>query len=365
MRAWALALLASGCGFSGPDGNSLPDGATCLGTFVSVCTAPPPDAVTLTNGMIDTSDGAPSSRCLPATAYTTTPAVDACVIAGQSITIPMNNTISVTGTRRLILLASASVTIAGVLDAASHRGGSSGPAADTGPCPTNFTDPTVNGQGGGGWGGTFGGPGNNGGTTGGQGGIAGSALTITELGGGCPGGAGAGATAGSGGRGGGAVLLLAGQSISIPGTVNASGAGGSGGKVSAASSGGGGGGGGAGGMIVLDARNVTIAGRCFANGGGGGAGSSLIAGRSGGDPGAPDAAGGGGNNDAAWVGGDGGDGGLGTHGPQPGNNGRSITSPVVDAGGGGAGGGGIGIIKILAPNEQSFSDPHKVSPPKT
>jgi hypothetical protein len=389
MRAWVFALTIGGCGFTAapPDnsgsggGNDPPADAStsidspeidaapihvCLGTIVTVCVDTPPVALSLTSGTIDTSDMSASSKCLPSSAYTTDPQTDACVIAGQTITIPSGNTVNVTGTRRLVLIANASLTISGTLDASSRRGGRTGPAADTGPCPApgDFTDPTTSSQGGGGWGGTFGGPGNNGGATpgGGQGGIAGAALNITALGGGCPGGKGAnngaGMGGGAGGHGGGAVLLLAGQSITIAGTVNASGAGGNGGKAR-----GGGGGGGSGGMIGLEAPTVSIPGKCFANGGGGAEGGSAIDGGNGGDSGAPDAAGGGGSS--LSIGGDGGAGGVGGKGSMPGGSGGSIVNPIVDTGGGGAGGGGVGFIRIVSPNQQNVSDPHRVSPPKT
>src|SRR5215510_10051 len=201
MRARALALVLGGCGFSSPAAPG-----SCLGTFVNVCADPPDASLTLMTQTIDTST---SALCVP---YTATPQVDACVIASPSITIPSNQVVSVTGARRLILFADESLMITGMLDAASHRGGNSGPAADSGPCPSTFTNPTAVGQGGGGWGGTFGEPGNNGGNTpgGGIGGIAGNALTIDVLGGGCRGGQGAGNDGGGGGHGGGAVLLLAG-----------------------------------------------------------------------------------------------------------------------------------------------------------
>lgn len=331
----------------------------CLGTFVKVCVDVPPTALTLATQMIDTSDPT-SGMCLP---YVASPTVDACVIAAQTITIASGNTVSVTGRRRLILFAAGSITLAGVLDAASHRGGRTGPAADTGPCPTSVTPPTVAGQGGGGWGGTFGGPGNNGGNTsgGGVGGTAGAVLNIATLGGGCAGGSGAGSTGGSGGHGGGAVALLAGQTITVSGTVNASGAGGNGARAAAASTGGGGGGGGAGGMVVLDAASVVITGQCFTSGGGGGEGSSLIAGKDGGDPG-PSGPGNGGSGGSP-LGGDGGAGGAGTSGARSGDNGNSTVNPITDAGGGGGGGGGVGIIKIVAGQQQRTNDPGRISPP--
>jgi len=346
-------------GPGGPDAGAL---HVCLGTFVKVCADVAPGPLEWMTGTVDTSDTSASSRCLPPGAYTTQPVVDACVIAGQSILIPSGNTIAVTGARRLIVLAAGSLTITGTLDAASHRSGHAGPAADTGPCPT-ATSPTTATEGGGGWGATFGRPGGNGGNTpgGGVGGTAGASLAITALGGGCPGGSGAnngaGAGGGSGGHGGGAVLFLAGQSVAIDGAVNASGSGGTGGKAR-----GGGGGGGAGGMIVIEAPVVRITGKCFANGGGGGEGGSGLAdGASGSESAAPDSAGGGGSG--LSVGGVGGSGGVGITGSKPGSSGAAINNPTPDSGGGGAGGGGVGILKILSADPGNLGDVTKVSPP--
>lgn len=347
-------------GPGGPDGGLV---HLCLGTFVNVCADVPRGSLSLMTGTVDTSTLSVVTQCLPPSAYTTQPAADACVIASQSITVPSGNTITVTGTRRLILLAEEAVTITGTLDAASHRTGLAGPAADTGPCPTAVTSPTTATEGGGGWGATFGKPGNNGGNSpgGGMGGGAASSLPITVLGGGCRGGSGANSGAGngggSGGHGGGAVLLLAGQSITIDGVVNASGGAGTGGKAR-----GGGGGGGTGGMIVLEAPTVRIAGQCFANGGGGGqGGSGAVDGGSGGESAAPDAVAAGGTS--VSIGGAGGNGGVGAMGSKGGSNGASIVNPIVDTGGGGAGGGGVGIIKILSPDPGVTSDLKKISPP--
>ncbi|HEY0992434.1 MAG TPA: hypothetical protein VGD80_35520, partial [Kofleriaceae bacterium] len=217
MRAWLLALVG-GCGFSatpaivpedaqGNDPDAAEDSGSpadaaidaapldgtvmplCLGTFVTICVDPPQSTVTLMTQPLDTST---STLCQP---YTATPHVDACVITGQSITIPSNNTVSATGGKRLVLFSTGAITIAGVLDASSH-GGTTGPAADTGPCQSNFTDARNGTGGGGGWGGSFGGTGNNGGTgggiAGGDGGIAAPPGSATTLTGGCPGGKGGG-----------------------------------------------------------------------------------------------------------------------------------------------------------------------------
>jgi hypothetical protein len=372
MRAWVFALAAGGCGFqarssgsaagNGTDEGAMADAAidgaelngklppTCLGTFLQVCVDPPASPVTLT-APIDTGT---SKLCVP---YTATPAIDACVISGQSIAIAGGTTVAVTGRKPLILLATDGITISGTLDAASHPGQPGGPGADAGPCPAiGFTNPTHGGQGGGGWGGSFGTAGaRGGGGATGNGGIPPAAFATTTLRGGCPGADGAdnGRGKGARGRGGGAVVLLAAHTLTIDGTVTASGAGGGG-----ATSGGGGGGGGSGGMIVLDAATVNTPGKVFANGGGGGEGGSLATGHGGGESSAPGSAGGGGNG-GSQTGGDGGDGSSGTTQPLPGGSGGPA---VLDSGGGGAGGGGAGIIKVIAPEQNNTHDPAKLAP---
>jgi hypothetical protein len=382
MRAWVLALALGGCSFQATPASNSPgssggddappvdagppiDGAgldgkaaaACLGMFINVCVDPPQSPTTLTQPI----DTGTSTLCAP---YQSSPPIDACVITGTSIVIAGGVTISATGTKPLILFSTGGITISGVLDAASHQGKPSGPGADTGPCPTTgFTDPTHGNQGGGGWGGSFGTGGGNGGNgVSGIGGIPSVAFTTTALRGGCPGSNGAnnGLGNGGGGRGagGGAVLLLATQTITIDGTVNASGAGGRGGG-SLLNGGAGGGGGGSGGMIVLQAATVNVPGKCFANGGGGGEGSSAAAGNAGDESSAPGSAAGGGDK-GSQTGGKGGAGAFGTTGSSPGLPGSPKNE---DNGGGGAGGGGAGIIRVFAPEQHNTNDANKVAPP--
>src|SRR6478672_6847293 len=109
MRASLIALVLGGCGFSATPANSpggsqpdAPSGgapidaafdvdgrvtAVCLGKFSVVCVDPPDSSVTLMTQEINT---ATSNRCQ---LYTATPAIDACVITGQSIVIPNGNTV--------------------------------------------------------------------------------------------------------------------------------------------------------------------------------------------------------------------------------------------------------------------------------
>jgi len=112
MRVWLFALIPSACGFSGSLGNDAApgpevDGAVvaidaadgpgsasdaadvdtrpepiCVGTFLRVCVDPPQAALTLSTQRIDTGS---SPMCA---SYTSTPAIDACVITGAQLVIP-------------------------------------------------------------------------------------------------------------------------------------------------------------------------------------------------------------------------------------------------------------------------------------
>ena len=387
MRIWGLALVLTGCGFTGSFGSDAADPGPptdaavtaidappgpgsgsdapvdgkpeplCIGTFVRVCVDPPQAALALSTQRIDTSG---STMCAT---YTSTPPTDACVITGTQIVIPERTVVTVVGRRPLILLSTRDLTISGTLDAASHPD-RTGPAADTGSCAINFTDPTTN-RSGGGWGGSFGGAGGNGGKSPrGVGGVAPSLVTVTALTGGCAGGNGAnnffGFSAGDGGRSGGAVLLIAAQAVLVDGVVDASGRGGSPGN-GGLGTGGGGGGGGSGGMIVLDAATVGVPGACFANGGGGGEGGNSTSGHAGSESPEPDTVGAGGTGGNS-TGGTGGAGAFGDTGASPGRNGSSA-SPLPGNGGGGGAGGGAGVIKVFAPAQSDTDDKGHVAPP--
>ena len=380
MRVSVLALAAAGCGFrsasttaiaddggvQGPDAADIDarpidsaalDGkqqAVCIGTYVTVCVDPPNSTPTFMTGVLDTDT---SPLCVP---YTSPQGVDACVITGTSITVPGGIGVSVAGKRRLILASTSSITIAGTLDAASHVANKHiGPAGDSGPCSTNYTDPTFGLQGGGGWGGSFGAPGGNGGNGAhaGQGGIAAAAPGAASLRGGCPGSAGGGISgyAGAKGHGGGGVALLAMSSISISGNLDASGGGGGGGHGS-----GGGGGGGSGGMVVLDAPDsIGVSGHVWANGGAGGEGaSSSNDGTNGGESAGPNMAGT--CADTVGTGGNGGPGSAG--GVATGGNAQSGSGLT---GGGGGAGGGAGVIKVVTPGSTSGTTDlaHTAPPP--
>ncbi len=357
------------------------DGGTCLGRGVlgSVClsgAAPAPVSLTtVTINTVSTTAG----NCQEIRAQASGPSL--CLITGTTISVAAGATVRGVGANPLVLVATQSITIDGTIDVSTHSNETIGGVPALGGGARNATScfaAGVDGQGGSGSnggggaaGGSFGGLGAIGGTGANNGstahGTPASPGAPTVLVGGCPGGHGGdgsgggpgGANAGgAGGNAGGAVYLLAGDSITIGGKINASGAGGGGG-ANAVSSSGGGGGGGAGGMIGLEAARITVTGAVFANGGGGGAGGGNAgtgdAGRAGTDPTAATtaAAGGTGPNN----GGNGGAGSVGSTAPVVGKNG-SGSFPQC---GGGGGGGGAGVIRVFGVSPASIGG--QVSPP--
>jgi hypothetical protein len=257
-----------------------------------------------------------------------------CVIAAGTITLPAGSTARASGSLPVVLIAHDQMTIAGTLDAASHRSGGAGPAANFSGC----NDAGVPSTDGGGAGGSFGGLGGQGGGPG----VAapGAALPApTSLHGGCAGHDGGGSQAGRFGSGGGAIYVISKGTISVAntGTINASGAGASDGEDGNTS---GGGGGGSGGMIGLEAPTIELAGVVVANGGGGGEGADGEKGASGNDPiGSGPGLGG---NSASCIGGPGGDGGSGAQ-----LDGEAGTDGATGTTGGGGGGGSVGVIKLI------------------
>lgn len=289
---------------------------------------------------------------------------EAVVLAMSSLNL--SGTLSLFGTRPVILAVFGDATVAGTLSARSATGQDAGAGADSsGLCTAGAGDLLgVVGSGGGGGGfGETGGRGGDvtlGGSSGGVGGPSTGNATIVPLRGGCSGAAGGRpndgfATGGVGGGGGGAMQLSAAGRLSISGTVTAGGAGGKGGLVDqsgyASQGGNGGGGGGSGGALLLEAWDVRIASaaRLTAGGGGGGeGGDGLLATGTNGNPGfdAPTTAtsGGPGGAGAAPCAGDGGTGGSAEGGAQ---NGGDVLYAVGGCAGGG-GGGGAGRTRINA-----------------
>jgi hypothetical protein len=270
-----------------------------------------------------------------------------CVISG--IDIHINDALDATGSRPLVLVATHTLEVNGVIDVSSYRvvnGGSvTAEHIGAGEAPSALCSGAGKGGddgsagAGGGAGGSFGGTGGMGATgrngIGGGPGVPASAVIPSFVRGGCAGTAGgnnSGNGRGRGAHGGGAVYLIANVSITISGTVQAGGEGGFGGDVGA-----GGGGGGAGGLIGFDAPAVTVTGIVYANGGGGGEGGG--ANQAGFDGTSSVSAttaepGGTGNTN----GGDGGQGSVGMM--HDGGTGQTNNN------GGGAGGGGAGVIFV-------------------
>jgi hypothetical protein len=353
---------ASGCpmpdGYVPDDGDLPPDmdpsidAQMCFGadTYAFCLNALPAAPVVIADN--STLNTGTDSRCqAPPTGWTTTNAQpDACFIIGTSINI---TNLAVTGTKPLVLLATNTVTINGLVDAASHRTGNKlgpGAPASTTSCPAYPTTPSDNmagsaGGGGGGAGASFMSAGRNGGAgdnTVSSGGTAFAALNTgpTTLRAGCngqDGGGGDGASGAVAGGGGGAVFVLAGNSITFgaAGIINASGGG-----STAAGDQAGGAGGGSGGMIVLYSHNAIMAttgAKLIANGGGGGSGGNNGGGTVGNEPGTADP--------SVPAGTATGCGGCGT-----GGRGAAQGTPAEIGGegadnvGGGGGGGGLGYI---------------------
>jgi hypothetical protein len=331
------------------------DARECFGTgMYELCFAmmPPMGTVTLA-GTLDTDN---DIRCttMP-TDWMTAGQPDACMVIGRLINV--NAALVVTGTRPLALVGEI-VTISSTLDIASHRGGTTGAAANASQCAAFATAPVNDTNGaGGGAGGSFIGAGGNGGR-----GEAGSALggtaaaadavAPTVLRGGCPGQTGATGTQAAGTRGasGGALYITASVfSMTSAGVINASGAGGAGGGTYS-----GGSGAGTGGMIVIHAVELgpITGGRLLANGGGGASGGdNNTNGVSGSDPNiamvtTPATGGPGGN-----AGANGGNGAAGTTAAQNGAG-----SQNNKAGGGGGGGGGYIQANVTLPGVTASPD---------
>src|SRR5262249_46360113 len=155
--------------------------------------------------------------------------VPVCVVAGRTITIEAGTIVRATTMLPLVLIADITLEVRGEIDASSQPLSAGAGGANAAACPAG-TDPTLRGGGQGGSCGAVGGAGGDG-VTGGMGGTAGAAIVPTALRAGCRG-ASTAALTGGGGEGGGAVYLIAGDSITISGKVNASGSGGAGGDPS-------------------------------------------------------------------------------------------------------------------------------------
>ena len=374
-----VATFVTACGFSSsttpssPDGivpvdsavdTPNPDARLCFGSGMGmVClTAAPTQPLTLGSADFDTGAGS----CTEVVSIAGTPI---CVLAGTTVALPAETTFRARGSRPLLVIASTTISIDGTLSVASQRGLPPGAGVATAGCAAAAPGENDGGGGGGGAGGSFasaGGTGGAGDLNSSHGGSDGSSLGGEPVAGappsiiraGCRGGnggsAGVGGTIGAGGDGGGAIYLSAGTSITVAGSVRATGAGGGGSTAQH-----GGGGGGSGGFAGFDAPQITITGSVSANGGGGGEGGGLgtqvgVAGTDG-DLGPTRARGG---RAATGDGGanDGGNGGSGGAGAMPDPRGESGQS---DNGGGGGGGGGVGYVYVKG----ALSGGGAISPP--
>jgi hypothetical protein len=345
-------------GIDAPGGIDGGSGMACYGpSGWQVCFASAPTGSIILPSTINTDGGSPCLGMQPM--GWTAPQPAACFIVGDAITVPSGGT-KVNGAKPLVLVARSSITIAGVLDVARHKG-------VTVTMPTdcfNFSQtpdaPDISVGGSGGAGGSFMTRAGNGGLGDGgtQQGLANPADAVapTHLRGGCPGqegGASSFGDIGTPGAGGGSVYLVSGGDIALQSAINASGAGGGGGRNRA-----GGSGGGSGGMIVLYSATLTpsLTPVLMANGGGGGAGSpGSIKAPDGSDPSVTSpltpAAGG------ATSSGQGGQGYSATGSALDGAVGASI------GGGGGGGGGAAGYIRSNhSPTGATASPPADIIP---
>jgi hypothetical protein len=281
---------------------------------------------------------------------------DLCLVMATSILVNPGVTVLALGTRPLVLYATATIEVQGVIDVSSQQPLYLHPAGSRS-CPGQTV---VNA--GGGAGGTYATRGGDGGggntpTMPGDGGISTPVVTpLKKVRGGCNGMDGSPADGGSaslGGIGGGAIYMIASSIVvSSSGAINASGSGGRNTGVYT-----GGGGGGSGGLIGCDAATVTIDGRIIANGGGGASGGTkAVGGAISGDDPAPSL--------PLQVA----RGHVNLMGEAGGGNGAILMSggmtggSVVDLAGGGGGGGGEGYFAIYAP---TISVMGEVSPANT
>ena len=349
MRGWLAYALLAGCSFREgtlgnspqPDGKDVapPDAQVCFGTPAICLSKPPSGMVTLPPpNPFDTNV---SANCTQVVAQTD--GTSLCVVAAATITI---NSMTATGNRPLVVIASDTIHVVGTLDVSSTLSGQQGAGMNFASCDPSHPGVADGHGGGGGAGGSFGGKGGDGGKGASQfqqTAAAGTAQSPPPIRGGCPGASGGDGDqnhrGGSGGNSGGAIALIAGSHVQIDGNVFASGAGGqrgTGGNTNLDSPVGGGGGAGSGGLIALDAPMISVVGIVAANGGGGGGGGGDNGSGNAGDDGttmmyAMAAHGGAGGGDMALAGGDGG------NAAAPGQN---------RIAGGGGGGGGAGVIWV-------------------
>lgn len=205
------------------------------------------------------------------------------IVPLRGLTLANGSTLRIVGTRPVAFVVNGVVSIVGTLEA-SARGTTRGPGADFMCGRSQGGNGTGNSgnDGAGGGGGGFGTEGGRGGsdtgnaTRGAAGATRGSA-TLVPLLGGCSGGRG-GACDSNAGAGGGAVQISASETLTVSGTIRASGSEGQRGCVNDS----GGGGGGSGGAILLEGERTVVGGATLrAEGGQGGESQGGVAGGNG------------------------------------------------------------------------------------
>lgn len=304
----------------------------------------------------------------------TTPAA---LLSTSSFTLSDAGTLTVSGTRPLIIASYGDAYVGGLLDVSATMS-ASGPGANlacSGSLNGDFSVLTSGGTGAAGGGnastGGNGGQGNANSNVPSGGATLQNVTETSPLVGGCSGGLG-GSTASNGqkpqgGGGGGAVQLSSSTVLTIAGTITAAGGGGQGGTGAAVAVlyGEGGAGGGSAGMIVLEGAGVRVlaSARITANGGSGGeggngpGGANGFDGNDGSDTVKSTTANGGDNANKGGNGGAGG--GSNTLGGATGGNGANDSG---GGGGGGGGGGAAGRVKLRGIIGSCRETNHVVSP---
>lgn len=273
---------------------------------------------------------------------------EAALLITNNFILDVSGTLRAEGARPLIIAVKGNATLAGLINVDGSADGGSAAGAGVS-CAGGTGGAGATGmRGGGGGGGAFGdnasaGGAGSDGSAGGAGGSRVGSAALVPLRGGCPGGPGGGASMAAGGPAGGAVQVSAAGSLTVLGTLSASGAGGRGASTPSC----GGGGGGSGGAILLEANTLTIAPGAVlaANGGGGGEGAGSINGGNPGQTGLRNTLNASGGSGRAVCGGDGGRGGA-----LSGTSQAGARAGCNDAGGGGGGGGSVGRIRLNALN---------------
>ena len=392
MRSYLIGLMLTGCGFSvtggaSPSGDGGVDAPSTIDAPPSLIDAPmtidappvtPPgpqvahlsaaDELPL-NSTVDYTLGS-GTITVDTTAGTIMPAPPAgvvvrmaqqeggglalLVVQARNLRVPVGSILRVTGTRGLVLVATAELRIEGLLDASASGGtpGAGGYPASNGPGEGGDGIAAGGNYDTGAAGGSFGTRGGAGGptsanvTAGPNGANPYGAAMLPMLFGGSGGGNSSPATCGAGGAGGGAVQLTA-PTVVISGGVRANGGGGQGGRECLNGEAGSGAGGGSGGAIFVEATVLDGAGGVYATGGGGGGGgcaSCIGSGQGGnGDNGRSDGfVASGGSSPLSFPLGEGGDGALAGNG-QNGNEGGNA----------GGGGGGAGRIVYAIPANET------------